>query len=286
MMNFLLQKLRNFYKFASPRYQTVHLDYHVAVQPRGKNAALAAIIEDRRALYRSILKNALLHLEVFEAITKQRPDHILENEPQWNNGFLPGLDIVNLYNILVRNKPQHYIEIGSGNSTKVARKAIKDHNLPTKIISIDPFPRASIDHMADEVLRQPFEKLPDLNWIVEKLGPGDILFIDNSHRVFANSDAMVCLLELVPRLKPGVLVQIHDIYLPYDYPQFMCDRFYNEQYLLAALVLANPQRFQPYMPNFFVSEDPELSQILAPLWNHPNLKDVEQHGGSFWMELG
>jgi hypothetical protein len=42
----------------------------------------------------------------------------------------------------------------------------------------------------------------------------------------------------------------------------------------------------PLMPNFFVRKDPELSQILAPLWNHPNLKDLEQHGGSFWMEMG
>lgn len=281
-------QLKSLYKFLSPKYQTVHLDYPVAVQPRweGGHPTLAAIINSRRELYREVLANGLQYLPVFESIQKQTPSNISENEPQWNNSFLPGLDIVNLYNILSQKRPKQYIEIGSGNSTKVARKAIKDQQLPTKITSIDPFPRAAIDHLADEVLRQPFETIKDHSWIVEALGPNDVLFIDNSHRVFANSDAMICLLELLPRLKTGVLVHIHDIYLPYDYPQFMCDRFYNEQYVLAALVMANPQRYQPYMPNFFVSEDPELSAIFSPLWHHPNLAGVEQHGGSFWLQMG
>jgi hypothetical protein len=53
----------------------------------------------------------------------------------------------------------------------------------------------------------------------------------------------------------GVIVHVHDIYLPYDYPQFMCDRFYSEQYGLAAFLLANPDRFLTIMPNYFVSED-------------------------------
>jgi hypothetical protein len=199
---------------------------------------------------------------------------------------LPGLDMVNLYGILALMQPTQYIEIGSGNSTKMARKAIVDCNLATKITSIDPYIRAAIDHLADTIIRQPFEALQNHDWIVETLKANDILFIDNSHRVFANSDAMICLLELLPRLKPGVLVHIHDVYLPYDYPQFMCDRFYNEQYVLAALVMAQPKRYQPFMPNFFVSEDPELSQILTPLWQHPQMAGVEKHGGSFWLQMG
>ncbi|MCY7410548.1 MAG: class I SAM-dependent methyltransferase [Chitinophagales bacterium] len=115
-------------------------------------------------------------------------------------------------------KPKIYVEIGSGNSTMVARKAIEDHQLKTKIISIDPYPRASIDNLADTLIRKPIENLSDYNFI-DELNENDILFIDNSHRSLPNSNVTVCFLEIIPRIKKGVLIHIHDIYLPYDYPQ-------------------------------------------------------------------
>ena len=87
-------------------------------------------------------------------------------------------------------------------------------------------------------------------------------------------------------MKKGVFVHVHDIYLPYDYPQFMCDRFYNEQYVLAAFVLANPSKYKTILPNYFISEDKELSEIISPMWNHSNLKNVERHGGSYWLMIG
>ncbi|HRE96861.1 MAG TPA: class I SAM-dependent methyltransferase [Flavobacteriales bacterium] len=209
-----------------------------------------------------------------------------QNKPAWNNGFLPGLDIVGIYGMIAEYKPAKYIEIGSGNSTKVARKSITENHLKTEIISIDPFPRAAIDHLADRVIREPFENLSDSRFIVETLNENDILFIDNSHRVFPNSDAMICFLELLPFLKKGVIVHIHDIYLPYDYPQFMCDRYYNEQYMLAAFILANPDKYKTLLPNYFISEDPALAGIISPLWNHPNMCNVEKHGGSYWLQMG
>ncbi|MDG1857699.1 MAG: class I SAM-dependent methyltransferase, partial [Emcibacteraceae bacterium] len=208
-----------------------------------------------------------------------------ENLPTWNNEFLPGLDIVGIYGMIATKKPKKYIEIGSGNSTKVARKAISDNQLETQIISIDPYPRANIDHLSDKVIREPFENLKDIQFIIDELNENDILFIDNSHRVFPNSDAMICFLELLPQLKKSVIVHIHDIYLPYDYPQFMCDRFYNEQYMLAAFVLANPEKYKTILPNFFISEDKELSETIAPMWDHANLKEVEKHGGSYWLQI-
>jgi hypothetical protein len=96
---------------------------------------------------------------------------------------------------------------------------------------------------------------------------------------------MVFFLEVLPRLKKGVIVHVHDIYLPYDYPQFMCDRFYSEQYGLAMYILANPQKFKPILPNYFIYEDKELSQIIEPVWAHNNLAGVEKHGGSFWLQI-
>lgn len=245
---------------------------------------LFEIINQNRALYEEILESFLNYTERFHEI-KDSKDEVNENNPTWNNHFLPGLDIISIYGIIAKYKPARYIEIGSGNSTKVARKSIIENHLNTEVISIDPFPRANIDHLADKVIREPFENLSDNTFIIESLNENDVLFIDNSHRVFPNSDAMICFLELLPFLKKGVIVHIHDIYLPFDYPQFMCDRFYNEQYMLAAFILANPEKFKTILPNYFISEDEQLSQVISPIWNHKNLSNVEKHGGSYWIQI-
>ena len=205
------------------------------------------------------------------------------NLPVYNNGFFPGLDIVTLYTIISKFKPQTYVEVGSGNSTKVAFQAIKDQQLNTKIISIDPYPRAEIDQLANKVIRSPFENI-NFDFIF-KLKPNDILFIDNSHRILPNSDSMVFFLEVLPKVPQGVIVHIHDIYLPYDYPQEMCDRHYSEQYGLAMFLLANSKKYQTLFPNYFVSEDKDLSQSLLPIWDHKNLDGVERHGGSYWLRI-
>lgn len=286
----MTKTLKSIYKFLSSKTQTIHLEYKVDPRPRyghGKPAhtELYNVINANRSEYTKILDSFLNYISQFEQI-KDAKEEKNENLPVWNNGFLPGLDMVSIYGMIAENKPKRYIEIGSGNSTKVARKCINDNGLQTEIISIDPFPRAQIDHLADKVIRQPFENLTDNSFIAETLEANDILFIDNSHRVFPNSDGMICFMELLPRLKKGVIVHIHDIYLPYDYPQFMCDRFYNEQYVLAAFVMANPSRYRTLLPNYFVSEDTELANILSPLWNLPQMAQVERHGGSYWLQIG
>ncbi len=280
--------LKNIYRFLSPKFQTLALDYKVNFKPRYGHGLpphdiLYDLINKNRAEYAQILRGCLAHKSVFGSI-KKAADETDPNQPTWNNGFLPGLDIIGIYALLAHLKPEKYIEVGSGNSTKVAHKAIADLNLSTKITSIDPFPRAEIDQLAHTVIRKPFEDI-DFSFVFD-LQPNDILFIDNSHRVLPNSDAMVFFMEVLPKLPKGVVVHIHDIYLPYDYPQFMCDRFYSEQYLLAAFIMANPERFQTILPNFFISEDAELRAILNPIWQQPNLEGVETHGGSFWLRIG
>lgn len=284
-----MEKIKSVYRFLSPKFQSIHLEYKVTPKPRyghgnPAHTLLFDLINRNRPLYKDLLESFLKYIERIHEI-KDSSNETDENNPTWNNGFLPGLDIVGIYGIIAKYKPVRYIEIGSGNSTKVARKSIIENNLNTEVISIDPFPRANIDHLADKVIREPFENLSDNKFIIESLNENDILFIDNSHRVFPNSDAMICFLELFPFLKKGVIVHIHDIYLPFDYPQFMCDRFYNEQYMLAAFILANPEKFKTILPNYFISEDAELAKIISPIWNHPNLTNVEKHGGSFWLQI-
>jgi hypothetical protein len=282
-------KLKNLVKLFLPKYQKLILEYKVQLRPRyghGRppHGELYSIINAKRSVYASYLNDMLAFTSVFHSF--KSADRETDTQlPAWNNGFLPGLDIMALYSFVSWLKPNRYLEIGSGNSTKVARKAIRDGSLATEIISIDPFPRASIDHLANEVIRQPLEQLSDPSTLSDMLQAGDILFIDNSHRCLPNSDVAVCFLELLPRLRPGVIVHIHDIYLPDDYPQDMCDRFYSEQYMLAAFLLANPAKYEVIFPCWFVSQDKELAGIIESVWKHPNTAGVERHGGSFWLRV-
>jgi len=85
-----------------------------------------------------------------------------------------------------------------------------------------------------------------------------MLFIDGSHHCFMNSDATVIFLEILPRLKSNVIVQIHDIFLPYDYPPGWENRYYSEQYLLAAYLLAGTKIFNIILPMQYISKDEEL----------------------------
>jgi Methyltransferase domain len=280
--------LKKIYHFLSPKFQTLAMEYKVNFKPRYGHGlpvhkGLEFIINENRSEYGLFLNRVLTLADTFYKIKITSDETNLAN-PTWNNGFLPGLDIMALYTMIVEKKPSKYIEVGSGNSTKVVFKAIEDYKLKTQITSIDPYPRAEIDTLAHKIIREPFENI-DFSFIFN-LEPNDILFIDNSHRVLPNSDAMVFFMEVLPKLPKGVIVHIHDIYLPCDYPQFMCDRFYSEQYLLAAFIMANPKRYRTIMPNYFVSEDKALSDIVSPIFQHPNLQGVEKHGGSFWLQIG
>ena len=282
-----MNTLKSLFRYLSPKYQNLFLEYKVSFKPRygyglPAHPLLYEIINANRGAYGEILKEALKYKDVFHGIKKIN-EETDPNMPAYNNGFLPGLDIIGIYTLLSKYKPATYVEVGSGNSTKVAYKAIKENKLNTTIISIDPAPRAEIDKLADKVIREPFENT-NFNFVFS-LKENDFLFIDNSHRILPNSDSMVFYLEVLPKLPKGVIVHIHDIYLPYDYPQFMCDRFYSEQYGLAMYLLANPEKYKPVLPDYFISEDKELKSILEPIWDHPNLSGVERHGGSFWLRI-
>jgi hypothetical protein len=93
------------------------------------------------------------------------------------------------------------------------------------------------------------------------------LFIDGSHIVFQGTDGPYLFLRILPRIRPGVLVQIHDIFLPDDYPSDFRDRWYNEQYLLAAILLGNSDW-----------------TVLAPVAYLNKMGLLQNEGVSFWME--
>ncbi|HJZ13300.1 MAG TPA: class I SAM-dependent methyltransferase, partial [Acidobacteriota bacterium] len=109
----------------------------------------------------------------------------------------------------------------------------------TKLISVDPHPRSECDQLCDEIVRLPLESV-DLD-LFQRLHPGDILFVDGSHRCFMNSDVTVFFLDVLPRIQPGVVIGIHDIFIPDDYPAEWIMRYYNEQYVLSSYLLGARQ---------------------------------------------
>ena len=265
----------------------IALDYEVKVRPRytpeNPHPLLFTLINANRKQYEKTLLSFLQFRDRFAKITRDAALGIADT-PRWKNDFLPGLDAVTLYSLMAQTNPRRYVEIGSGNSTTFARRAIRDQGLRTQITSVDPSPRNDVDSLCDLCLRTPLEDV-DL-CMFRDLQPGDIVFFDGSHRVLTNSDAAVFFLEVFPSLRPGVLVQIHDIHLPYDYPAEWSNRFYSEQYLLGALILSRTDSFGVLLPNAFISHDAQLSATLDPLWNHPSMKRVEHYGGSFWITKG
>jgi hypothetical protein len=272
-----IRKIRNRPPFA------ITLDYPVHPQPRygyGRplHQGLLQSIEARRESYRSLLQAFRLYQPDIQRIGNALP---------WINDYLTALDAITLYGMIREHRPRLYIEIGSGNSTRVASRAIQDAQLETEIISIDPHARIEIRSLANQIVEQPVEDMP-LD-IFDSLQSGDILFVDHSHRVFTNSDSTVVFLDILPKLKPGVLVHFHDIFLPADYPPEWNGRYYAEQYLLACHLIAHTRSFEILLANSFISGDAELSSILDALWAAPSMtpfmKGAARHGCSFWVRI-
>ena len=284
----MIAKIKSWYRFINPKFQTIHLDYPVDAKPRydaqnGGHPELKAIITRNKHVYTEIIAEMVAHIDQFRSwqTSSSRQD---ATQPQWENGFFPALDMMMLYSMVVKFRPQKIIEVGSGNSTKVIKAAVMDHDIATSITSIDPHPRATIDNLSDRIIRKGLEDC-NIDEICNTLSEGDILFIDNSHRVLPNSDAMVIFTEILHRLKTGVIIHIHDIYIPYDYPQFMCDRYYSEQYSLMTAILSNPDRYSTLMPVYYVSQEDTYQQQISSLWTLPSISSGEKHGGSYWLQI-
>ncbi len=265
--------------------QSITLQYPVHPQPRfgehwglARHQQLFKIVEADSARHEAVLGSIAAHGESLRRIPVHSSD---DREPRWINGWLPGLDTAALYAFVRDRNPALYVEVGSGNSTRVVRRAVEDGGHKTRIVSIDPEPRAICDTLCDEVIRQPLEDI-DLD-LFATLGPGDICFIDNSHCAYQNSDVTVSFIDVLPRLRAGVLVGFHDIYLPDDYPLVWADRWYNEQYLLAAFLLGGGGRTSVEFPSWFVAHQPSHQNTLGKIWSGTEIADVERHGNAFWL---
>lgn len=162
------------------------------------------------------------------------------NQFHLNNGWFGQVDAELLYGIIRQQKPRKVFEVGSGFSTRLMLRAIRDENLSTAITSVDPEPRVAIAHCVAEHIATPIEQV-DPARIIDSLEEGDLLFIDSSHCITTGGDVPYLLLEVLPKLRKGVLIQIHDIFLPFDYPEEWVSAGWGwgEQYLIQGFLCYN-----------------------------------------------
>lgn len=271
----------------SRRQRRVVFDYGYLPRQRDWSSssgvqALARKAHESADDYRALLAYFASLRPWFEKIPMRAADG--DRTPRWTNGSFPGLDAVSLYGLLARHDPSVYVEIGSGNSTKFARRAIEDHGLRTRIVSVDPHPRRDVDAICDEVVRRPCEEV-EMTFFADL--PGDaILFVDNSHRSFQNSDVTVFFMEILPVLAPGIIWGLHDIFFPYDYPDAWRGRFFNEQYLLMSYLMGGGGTDEILLPNSLIFGSPAFRPSVTAIFEGRHFEGVERHGGCFWMRRG
>jgi predicted O-methyltransferase YrrM len=194
------------------------------------------------------------------------------------NDYFSGLDAVVYYSLIRQLKPRRIIEIGGGYSTRVANKALAA-NQSGRLTCIEPHPDERLDGSRVHLVTKRVEEL-DVSFFAA-LEANDILFIDSSHTVKFGSDVCYEFLEILPALKRGVWVHVHDIFFPHDYPaEWLLKRrlALNEQYLLEAFLSFNHD-FEIALANHWLQL--ECPSEVARLW--PNAVSSGAGASSFWM---
>ena len=191
--------------------------------------------------------------------------------------------------VLLHDGGPHFdiIEIGAGWSTLVSLDAIarnrdEDPDYTCELTSIEPYPRDFLHDLGDDhrLVNALVQDVP-LD-VFAQLEAGDILFVDSSHVVKIGSDAQYEFLEVIPRVAPGVLVQVHDIFFPTDYPPIFVkqwQRFFNEQYVLQAFLSYNSAFEVRWCGSWMAHHHPDLLAEAFPSFGRGGMWP-----SSFWME--
>jgi hypothetical protein len=188
-----------------------------------------------------------------------------------------------LYAMIRTAKPKRIVELGSGHSTLVtaraARRNASEGDAPTLEV-FDPFPSVVTDDLPGltRLERIGAQQVP--LEVFETLEAGDVLFVDTTHTVKVGSDVNFIVLEVLPRLREGVYVHLHDIFLPYEYPQQWMEDYglyWTEQYLVHAFLIYN-SGFEILAAMHALQRDRRdaMAELLPPAV-------ADWPGGAFWM---
>lgn len=236
-------------------------------------------------------KEGLRLLEIFESKFKNEYEAFPMNKTSIpyqyyvNNPMFGSIDAEILHCMIRYFKPGKIIEIGSGYSTFLSAQAIlknqeEEGSYKCDLVAVEPYPNAVLKTGfpgLSELVPKPVQEIP-LS-MFEGLTEDDILFIDSSHVLRTGGDVQFEYLEILPRLNKGVVVQIHDIRFPEDYPKYRLkqNRFYTEQYLLQAFLAFN-NAFEVLWPGHYMQlKHPD--KLDAAFNKHRQFRG----GDSFWM---
>ena len=190
-----------------------------------------------------------------------------------------------LHALIRHHRPQQIVEVGAGYSTLCSAAACtlnRAEGQPCEFICIEPFPNDLFEHPIfglDQLLAKPLEEVGYGPF--ESLGENDILFIDSTHVVTTGNDVAQLYLEILPRLRPGVLVHVHDIFLPADYPRDWITQgqiFWNEQYLFQAFLSFNSCFEVIFAAHCLHLNDPDALTAAVPGYDRKCSVP-----GSFWI---
>jgi hypothetical protein len=203
-----------------------------------------------------------------------------------NNRKFEAVDGEILYCMIRHFKPHKIIEIGSGFSTYLSALAVQkikqDTGQACELTAVEPYPSTVLKTGLPGLSKLIKAKVQDLPLrVFEALGENDILFIDSSHVLKIGSDVQFEYLDIFPSLKKGVLIHLHDIFLPAEYPQewvLKKYKFWNEQYLLQAFLAFNRSFEVLWAASYMHLNHPDR---LEEAFN--SYRRDQRWPGSFWI---
>lgn len=209
----------------------------------------------------------------------------------WNNPMFSPLDAAAYYGVVRSLEPRRILEVGSGYATAVALMAAERCPQRIEISCIEPSATAFLRAQRKRLHTLIERRIQDVDPLLfETLEPGDILFIDSSHCSHLGSDVNTLMFECLPRLKPGVWVHFHDIFLPCEYPRVWLEDIgimWNEQYLLLAFLMFST-RFEVIWSssNAGTQKRDAVAEMFGELLPHDCafMQNIGPHsGGSLWL---
>jgi len=204
----------------------------------------------------------------------------------YHNGAYVSGDAEYLYGMIRLFKPLRFIEVGSGFSTLMTIEAIRmnqriDPEYRCEMICIEPYEQPWLDDLGVTVVREPVEK--GHRHMFAALERNDILFIDSSHMIRPQGDVLYLYQEVLPSLKPGVFVHIHDVFTPKDYLDDWVLKhvlFWNEQYFLEAFLTFNSEFHVTGALNYLAHNYREQLAEKCPIFA---MEASECEPGAFWI---
>ena len=196
-----------------------------------------------------------------------------------HNGQYPTPDAEVYAALVAERRPSRILEAGAGFSTLVARRAIVAAGIDCELAVVDPQPRTDVRPVVDSLRLHRIEELAPDDLIADG---NSFLFVDSSHVVRAGGDVPFLFAELIPLLPSGTLVHVHDVFLPYDYPDAYRRRLYGEQYVLQALLAGAPRYEVVFATHYMVRRHGE---VMRRAFGPPVGVDPLYFGASFWFAV-